>query len=180
MKKILIGLLLTASLYSYSPKQKQIAEIVWDEWSKIEVAGKHFQSTGVAIAFTESSFAKNLIGDLKHTVTKASLGVMQNQCETTRFMGRIFEELSFINRLSDRQLINKLLVDHRFNARVAAYYFKWNYERFNSYKLGVAAHNGLPKGKMNWPYYNRVMKNKHELRGLLKELKEKKNDTTNY
>ena len=168
MKKLIIGLALTSSLFGFSPKQKEIARIIYQEWSKVEIHGKSYPSWGVAIGCTESSLGANLIGDMDSQVVDASLGIMQNRIKTVRFMAEKFKELAWLNKLSDKQLVNQMLTNHRLNVRINAYFFKWNFETYGSHRAAVSCQNG---GKNNVPYINRVKKNLKRVRTLIKEIK---------
>jgi len=168
MKKFITAFTLTASLFAFSPKQKEIARIIYREWSAVEIHGKVYPSWGIAIGLTESSLGANLIGDMDSQVVEASLGIMQNRVQTVRFMARKFKELAWLNNLSDEQIVNKMLTNPRLNARVNAYFFKWNYETYGSHRAAVSGQNG---GTNNIPYINRVKKNLKLVRPLIKEIK---------
>jgi hypothetical protein len=168
MKKLIIGFAITTSLFAFSPKQKEIAEIVYNEWSEVEINGEIYPATGVAICKTETWFGTQLLGDMDKNVLEASLGIMQVRIPTARLVSRVYDELAFLSELSDRQLVNRLIIDHKLNAKVAAYYFKWCFERYKTYFKSVSAYNG---GLKNTPYYNRVMKNRKITKSLIKEIK---------
>jgi len=168
MKKLIIGFAITTSLFAFSPKQKEIAKIIHQEWSGVEIHGKIYPSWGIAIGLTESSLGANLIGDMDSQVIDASLGIMQNRIKTVRFMAEKFKELAWLNKLSDKQLVNLMLTNHRLNAKVNAYFFKWNFETYGSHEAAVSCQNG---GKNNVPYINRVKKNLKLVRPLIKEIK---------
>jgi hypothetical protein len=168
VKKFITAFTLVSSLFAFSPKQKEIAKIIHQEWSGVEIHGKVYPSWGVAIGLTESSLGANLIGDMESQVVDASLGIMQNRVPTVRFMARKFKELAWLNKLSDKQLVNQMLTNHRLNAKVNAYFFKWNFETYGSHRAAVSCQNG---GKNNVPYINRVKRNLKIVRPLIKEIK---------
>ena len=168
MKKLIIGFAITTSLFAFSTKQKHIAEIVYKQWDLVEINGRKYPSTGVAICKTETTLGKQLIGDMDKNVLEASLGIMQVRISTVRFVSRVYDELGFLSELSDRQLVNRLIIDHKLNAKIAAYYFKWCFERYGSYFKAISSYNG---GLKNTPYYNRVMKNRKITKSLIKEIK---------
>lgn len=169
LKKLILMSLLTVYSYAYTPKQVEVANIVYQEWSKIKIRGNTFQSTGVAICLTESSLGRSVLGDIGLKVTDASIGIMQLRIDTTRFMATKYRELEFINNMSDTHLVNFLIRNREWNARIAGLYFKWCYENYKTYFKAVSLYNG---GLKNVKYYNKVIKNRANLRNLINQIKD--------
>ena len=150
---------LTIQVFALSPEQLKVLQTVRDVARTVpDYKGETYENTLAAICLTESSAGKNIIGDFKKGViiTKASLGVMQIQVATARFLSKRVEELRWINTLSDAQIANKLLTDTKASAQISAYYLTILKKSRKHYFNMVSGYNG---GMVNNPYYNRVMKN---------------------
>jgi hypothetical protein len=150
-------MMLTISLFALSKKQLFILQEVRDVAKNIpDKRGETYENTLSAICLTESSAGRDLIGDFKmKKITKASLGAMQIQVRTVRFMARSFKELASINKLSDMEIAQRLIQDVRFSAEISAYYMVWLNNSRPTFYSAVSGYNG---GMENWPYYKRVMK----------------------
>ena len=162
-------LFLVSAAFSLSPKQIEILQSVRDIARTIpDKTGETYENTLSAICLTESSGGRDMIGDFKRgtSITKASLGAMQIQARTARFMARTYEELAWVKELSDLKIVNKLITDIEFSATIAAYYMKWLSDNRKSYFNAVSGYNG---GMSNTPYYKRVMKNYKLIRQYVKE-----------
>ncbi|MBU0631455.1 transglycosylase SLT domain-containing protein, partial [bacterium] len=149
----------TISLFAISDEQLNTLQIVRDVARTVPADnGETYEDTLSAICLTESSAGKNLIGDFKKNVvlTKASLGVMQVQVATARYVAQRVENLSWVLSLSNAQIANRLLTDIEFSARIAAHYFVILKNTRETYLHSVSGYNG---GMTNMPYYSRVMKN---------------------
>ncbi|MDX1296189.1 MAG: hypothetical protein R3302_07975, partial [Sulfurimonadaceae bacterium] len=129
-------------------------------------SGETYENTLSAICLTESSAGKNLIGDFKSgiMITKASLGVLQIQVATARYVSERVPSLTWVAKLTDAQIANKLLSDIELSARIAANYLVILKHRRGKYMNMVSGYNG---GMTNRPYYNRVMKNMELVKKLL-------------
>ncbi len=152
-------LLITLQAFALSPEQLKVLQTVRDVARTIpDYKGETYESTLAAICLTESSAGKNIIGDFKKgiIITKASLGTMQIQVATARHIAKSIESLSWINRLSDAQIANKLLTDVKTSAQISAYYLTLLKKSRKHYFNMVSGYNG---GMSNTPYYKRVMKN---------------------
>jgi hypothetical protein len=117
----------------------------------------------MAICMTESSCGRINIGDkhlLKNGLKQASYGIMQVRLETARFMAKKFKLLD-VDNMNDIKLIDKLMHNNFFNARMGVMYIIWCSNNSKSYFETVSRYNG---GKVNHPYYNRVMKNLKEIK----------------
>ncbi len=120
--------------------------------------GETFEKTAMAICMTETGCGKENFGDkqlLKSGIKKASYGVMQVRLETARFVAKV-HHLFEVKMMSDVELIEKMMHDTLFNAKIAVLYLVWLSDHTSSYFEMVSRYNG---GKVNYPYYNRVQKN---------------------
>lgn len=129
--------------------------------------GETYENTLSAICLTESSAGKNIIGDFRAGVeiTKASLGAMQVQVATARYVSRRVEALAWLNDRTDKQIANYLLTDLRISAQIAAHYLVILKDRRHDYMKAVSGYNG---GIENWPYFIRVMENMKLVKRLVK------------
>ena len=167
--KFISFLLITSSLFALSKKQIDTLQTIRDIAKVIpDKKGETFEDTLSAICLTESSGGINMIGDFKKgtSVTKASLGAMQIQNGTARFMARTYKKLNWINKMSDFKIANKLIGDTEFSAIIAAYYMKWLSDYRKTYYSAVSGYNG---GLDNWKYYKKVKENMVIVRKLVKK-----------
>ena len=151
--------LITLQVFALTPEQLKILQTVRDVARTIpDYKGETYEDTLAAICLTESSAGKNIIGDFKKgiIITKASLGSMQIQVATARYIAKRIETLNWINSLSDAQIANKLLTDVKTSAQVSANYLTILKKSRKHYFNMISGYNG---GMSNTPYYNRVMKN---------------------
>lgn len=159
----------TSTLFALTQKQIDTIQAVRDVARTIpDKKGETYEDTLSAICLTESSAGRDMIGDFKKgtSVTKASLGAMQIQARTARFMARTYKELHWVNELSDFKIVNKLISDIKFSATIAAYYMKWLNDYRKTYYSAVSGYNG---GLSNWKYYKRVKKNLRYVKQLVKK-----------
>lgn len=135
-----------------------------------DTKGKTYEDTMSAICLTESSAGQNLIGDFHKNVplTKASLGVMQIQVQTVRYVASQVKKLSWTRSLNDSQIANRLLTDSEFSARVATHYFLLLKHSRKNYMSAISGYNG---GITNAPYFEKVTKNLEDIKALKKEKK---------
>ena len=150
MTKLIVPLLLTSSLFALSQKQIDTLQAVRDVAKTIpDKTGETFENTLSAICLTESSGGVNMIGDFKKgtSITKASIGAMQIQARTARFMAETYKALNYIRPMSDLKIVNKLVSDIKFSATIAAYYMKWLSDYRKTYYSAVSGYNG---GLSNW------------------------------
>ena len=120
--------------------------------------GKTFEYAAMAICLSETSGGKLNFGDkqlLKRGIKKASYGIMQVRLETARFVAKSFN-LSKVQKMSDLELIKKMMHDNLFNAKIGVLYIIWCSNNSKSYFETISRYNG---GKSNQPYYDRVQKN---------------------
>ena len=156
------------SLFAVTAEQLKVLQTVRDVARTIpDQSGGTYEDTLSAICLTESSAGKNLIGDFKNGVmiTKASLGVLQIQVGTARYVSERVTALAWIAGLTDAQIANKLLSDIELSARIAANYLVILKHRRGKYINMVSGYNG---GMTNRPYFNRVMENMKLVKKLLK------------
>jgi len=161
--------LVLSSLSALSEKQLKTLQQIRDIAKTIpNKKGETFENTLSAICLTESSAGVNIIGDFKKGVpiTKASLGAMQIQIATARFMGKVYKPIKWVNNLSDAKLANRLLTDVNFSAIISAYYMRWLSDYRKSYYSAVSGYNG---GLYNKKYYTRVAKNMKVVRAYVKK-----------
>ena len=151
--------ILAVQIFALTPEQIKILQTVRDVARTIpDYTGETYENTLAAICLTESSAGKNIIGDFKKgiVITKASLGSMQIQVATARFVAKRIKALKWINTLNDAQIANKLLTDVKTSAQISAYYLTLLKKTRKHYFNMVSGYNG---GMSNNPYYKRVMKN---------------------
>jgi hypothetical protein len=120
--------------------------------------GKTFEKTAMAICMTETGCGKQNFGDkqlLRKGIKKASYGVMQVRLSTARFVAKVYS-LYDVHMMSDVELIEKMMKDSAFNAKIAVLYINWLSDHSKSYFEMVSRYNG---GRVNYPYYNRVKRN---------------------
>ena len=141
-------------------KVRDVARTVPDKW------GETYENTLSAICITESSAGRNIIGDFEDGVkiTRASLGAMQVQVATARYVSKKVDALASIKTMSDKEVANALLSDIDFSARIAAHYLVILKNRRQDYMHSVSGYNG---GTENWPYFSRVMKNMELVKSLV-------------
>ena len=164
----LVTFLFTFQLFALSSEQLKVLQTVRDVARTIpDYTGETYENTLAAICLTESSAGKNIIGDFKKgiVITKASLGTMQIQVATARYVAKRIHSLAWIDKLSDAQIANKLLTDVKTSAQVSAYYLTLLKKSRKHYFNMVSGYNG---GMVNNPYYKRVMKNMKLLNKYLK------------
>jgi len=120
-------------------------------------AGETYENTLSAICLTESSAGRNIVGDIHKgiDITKASLGAMQVQVATARYVAGRVPSLAWLKKRSDKQIADLLLTDLRLSAEIAAHYLVILKNRRHDYTKTVSGYNG---GMENWPYVTRVMR----------------------
>ena len=161
--------LVSFQLFALSSEQLKVLQTIRDVARTIpDYTGETYENTLAAICLTESSAGKNIIGDFKKgiVITKASLGSMQIQVATARYISKRVKDLSWINKLSDAQIANKLLTDIKVSAQISAYYLTILKKSRKHYFNVISGYNG---GMSNNPYYKRVMKNMTLLKKYVKD-----------
>ncbi len=164
-KKILIYMVFIAlsctnifasTLKPYQLKNLKIVKEVALKYPNKE--GKTLEHTAMSICLTETNAGRMKIGDIKKknpNILKSSLGIMQVRLQTAKFIAKKLK-MKEVLELSDVELMNKLLSDNKFNAKIAIRYLVWLSNRTKNHFTAVSRYNG---GNVNYPYYNRVMKN---------------------
>ncbi len=161
--------LVSFQLFALSSEQLKVLQTIRDVARTIpDYTGETYENTLAAICLTESSAGKNIIGDFKKgiVITKASLGSMQIQVATARYIAKRVKDLAWINKLSDAQIANKLLTDIKISAQISAYYLTILKKSRKHYFNVISGYNG---GMSNSPYYKRVMKNMTLLKEYVKD-----------
>ena len=168
IKFFILYSLLIVQIFALTPEQLKVLQTVRDVARTIpDYKGETYENTLAAICLTESSAGKNIIGDFKKgiIITKASLGTMQIQVATARYIAKRIKTLQWIDTLSDAQIANKLLTDVKTSAQISAYYLTILKKSRRHYFNMISGYNG---GMSNSPYYKRVMKNMQLLNKYVK------------
>jgi len=147
MKLLLITLLLS-NIYALSDKQIAMVKMVKQEARKYT----KYPTTIAAMCLVESSAGKNRVGD-----KDASLGILQIQTKTIRWLSQHYDSLAFTSTLSDYDIEKLLLSNDKFSVEVASLYFEHYMKHGWGYFKSISMYNG---GINNWTYYNKVMKAK--------------------
>jgi soluble lytic murein transglycosylase-like protein len=152
---LFVSLLLSQAL---TPRQLSVLKIVKDTALRYpNKKGETFEDTAMAICLVESDGGGVEYGDkqlLKKGIKKGSYGMMQVRLDTAKFVAKVFH-LTDVADMSDADLIEMLMFDDYFNAKIAVLYLVWLSENSESYFEMVSRYNG---GKVNYPYFNRVKK----------------------
>lgn len=161
--------MLILPLYALTPQQLQVLQSVRDVAKSIpDHRGETYENTLSAICLTESSGGRDLIGDFEKgtSITRASLGAMQIQVATARYVSTRIKSLAYLEQYSDAHLANKLVSDIKFSATIAAHYITILKRQRDHYFNVVSGYNG---GMNNLPYFKRVMQNMRLIKKLLKQ-----------
>ncbi len=117
--------------------------------------GRTLEYTAMAICLAETDGGKVNWGDkqlLRKGIKQASYGIMQVRLQTARFVARRYNLIDVI-RMSDTELISKMMHNILFNAKLAVLYLVYLSDTSKSYFETVSRYNG---GRVNHPYYNKV------------------------
>ena len=144
MKRLLL-LLLPLSLYSMN--QKECRSLVLEESRKYTA----YRTTMLAIAYSESSCGVNILGDIGR-----SLGVMQVQASTAKWIATKVKSLAYLKYISNKRLETMLLLDDKLNIKIATNLFEYHRKR-HGYFGAVSRFNG---GSNNRTYYRKVERTK--------------------
>lgn len=179
MKKLFLMFLISVNLFAMSEMQIQNLQDAYSIGKTTRTSdGLTFENTLAAIMLTESSAGKNLVGDdrfedgSKKPLHQSSLGTMQMQIKTARYLADKYPQLSWLKLLDDGQLTTQILNSPQFSSMLAGYYLKLNYEvakkrgYWNPYFKAISRYNG---GWNNTTYYKRVMRNMKIIKKLVKE-----------
>lgn len=159
-----------SNLAAFSKLQVSTIQTIRDVARGIpDESGETYENTLSYISLVESSAGKNIIGDWDKnsgvSLKKASLGSLQIQLKTAKWVIKITKALKKYRGLSDQRLVAKLLTDTKFSATIAAHYLIWLKKNRKNYFQMVSGYNG---GIENYPYYKRVMKAKIIIQKLIK------------
>ncbi|WP_458700111.1 transglycosylase SLT domain-containing protein [Sulfurospirillum sp. 1307] len=166
---LIIGLFLSSATSSvFSSKQEKILRLVHSVALQYpNKNGETFENTAMAICLSETSAGTFKVGDIGKdpNIFNASLGIMQVRLETAKFLAKKLNWTEILN-MSDKELVNKLLADDKFNATVAVRFLVWlnDYTNHNYFRT-VSRYNG---GNYNRTYYYKVMRNMALIRKELK------------
>jgi len=141
--KIFLILILITSSYALSTSQVNTIKLVKREASKFT----RYKSTIAAICMTESSAGVQVLGDKKQ-----SLGILQIQVDTARYVATIDKELLFLTKLPRKNIETLLLKNDRLSIRIASVLIQ-HYVNHYGYKEAISRFNG---GRRNWTYYRKV------------------------
>ena len=137
--------------------------------------GMTIENTLTAISLRESSLGKFIVGDkLKNgnfkPIEEMSLGAFQIRLGTAKDVIRNnnLYEYNYLLK-SDAKLVNRLLTDVEFSAKISAHYFIKNYNEalrrnmWNPYFRAVSRHNG---GWTNNRYYKHFLKDINKVKKI--------------
>jgi len=170
VKKFIIGLglLVTVNLHAITNNQLKNLQVAYSIGKMTQSKdGLTFEKTLAAMMLTESSARTGIDGD-----DGDSLGAMQMQIPTIRWMGKVIPEVSWVNSLTDRQIATKLAHNVQFACLFAGYYVQYNYNQAmkrhmtKPYFRTISRYNG---GWNNKGYYSRVMKNMKLIKKLVRK-----------
>lgn len=167
-KSLFLFVVVSVNLLAISNSQIKNLQVAYSI-GKITVAkdGMTFERTLASIMLTESSARTNIDGD-----DGKSLGPMQIQIPTIRWMGKMIPEIDWVNTLTDKQLKEKLTSSVIFSCMLAGYYIRLNYNNAIKKKMrkpyfkAISHYNG---GWNNKTYFKRVMKNMKIINRLIAE-----------
>ena len=149
---LIISLLLTSLLaeVKLSSEQVKVKNLI------LKIAPKYtdYKSTILAIAMTESSLGLMILGD-----DSKSLGILQLQVPTIRYLISKDKELSFLSNYNDKQIATFVLRNDDLSIILASKLFEFHRKRYG-YFQAISRYNG---GKNNVTYYNKVMNWKKKL-----------------
>ena len=158
-------------LSAYTQKQLEILQTVRNVARTIpDKKGETYENTMSAICLVESSAGKYLIGDFREgvKVTRASLGILQVQVPTAKYVISKTPSLFYLKKYNDFQLANLLLTNIVVATKIATNYLVMLIESRPTYYNGVSGYNG---GFRNIKYFNRV---KTQLKRVYKLIKQNK------
>ena len=140
--------------------------------------GVTIENTLTSISLRESSLGKFVVGDKKKNgsfkpLAEMSLGPFQIRVGTAKDVIRNNKLVKYNYLLEDDlKLINRLLTDAQFGAKITGYYFIKNYNEalrrnmWNPYFRAVSRHNG---GWTNNRYYRVFLKDMNKIKKLYLE-----------
>jgi len=164
------------NLFAFDDSQIDLAKKIYNIGKSFKTAdGMSIEKTLTAISLRESSLGKYVLGDKKKNgefkpVKEMSLGPFQMRVPTAKEIikqNKLTQYYKFLE--NDTALINRLITDSAFGAKLSAYYFIKNYNEAlrrgmsKPYFRAISRHNG---GWNNTKYYDALMKNLRSIRKL--------------
>ena len=116
------------------PSQARCIQMVYDIGNTIDLYGDTWGETIASIAYQESWCNSSrwkthgvVIGDLNSKGVPRSLGIMQVQVPTARWVGKkhpqLFKDMYGERRPTDEELAIDLLIDNKFNITIGSHFF---------------------------------------------------------
>ena len=157
---LLLFLILSTNTLALTDYQKEVKSIARKIGNNNCIPNMCFGKTLQAIVWQESSFGLFVLGDAEKSIEKASLGAFQIKLSTAKYVIEK-QNLNQYNYLltEDQLLINKLITDVEFSAKIAVNYLIVNYNRairnnrLNPWFYSVSKYNG---GSNNTKYVNKI------------------------
>lgn len=166
----------TTNIFAMDSSQLNLAKKIYTIGKQFKtIDGMSIEKTLTAISLRESSLGKYVLGDKKENgefkpLKEMSLGPFQIRVITAKEIIKNNELKKYYKYLkNDTALINKLITDVEFGAKLSAYYFIHNYNEAvargmsRPYFRAISRHNG---GWNNKPYFQALMKNLRTVRKL--------------
>ncbi len=176
LQLILVLFAFSTHLFAFDNHQLALAEKIYNIGKTFQtVDGMTIEKTLTAISLRESSLGKFVLGDKKENgefkpLKEMSLGPFQIRVFTAKEIIRHNKLEAYYKYLeNDTALINKLITDVEFGAKLSAHYFIKNYNEAvkrgmsRPYYRAISRHNG---GWNNKPYFTALMKNLRTIRKL--------------
>ncbi len=160
MRAFLVVLLLVSGLCAKGLDFRQILTLKTVKNVALQYPNKRgetLEELAMAVCLAETSGGKVKWGDkqlLRRGIKKASYGIMQVRLATARFVAKRYNLID-VKRMSDTQLITKMMHDPIFNAKIAVLYLVYLSDTSSSYFEAVSRYNG---GRVNHPYYNKIQR----------------------
>lgn len=176
LQLILVLFAFSTNLFGFDNHQLALAEKIYNIGKTFQtVDGMTIEKTLTAISLRESSLGKFVLGDKKENgefkpLKEMSLGPFQIRVFTAKEIirdNKIEEYYKYLE--NDTALINKLITDVEFGAKLSGHYFIKNYNEAvkrgmsRPYYRAISRHNG---GWNNKPYFSALMKNLRTIRKL--------------
>lgn len=102
----------------------------------------------------ESDFGKCKVGD-----NGESLGLLQIQPRTARWISNKYKSLAWVKNINDKQLRYLLEHNDNFNIMIASLLFEYNKSKYG-YTVAISKHNG---GTHNTEYVESVLQAKNSM-----------------
>ena len=148
MRYLLISIMLLTGLFGrvvLTPHQKKTRDLIL----KVAPHYTNYKSTILAMSMVESNLGLTILGD-----DSKSLGIMQLQIRTVRYIAKRDRRLAFLLKYSDRHLATLLLRNDRLSIIIACRLFEYYRKRYG-YFGAISRYNG---GSRNVAYYRKVIR----------------------